>query len=199
MPQGDAGAGFLVSVLILMTIALALTAFRVDAALSRGDGEKLFWISFTGLLTAVLALACAVAGSPSAAPWTGLTAVAGTAGAGTWVLARERQRRETRQQDAYRQRIASLEHRHDAVLRSWSSYELDEWKALEKPGLKDAGKPETKSLITAMKAAAALRPADGAAPDLGSSWLDRYDEAVAGLERAWKGAEAAAGGDGRVT
>ena len=53
MPQVDAGAGFLVTALILMVAAVALTAFRVDAALDRGDGEKLFWIGFTGLLAAL--------------------------------------------------------------------------------------------------------------------------------------------------
>ncbi|WAP51886.1 hypothetical protein OL239_00480 [Arthrobacter sp. ATA002] len=68
MPQAETISGFLIPALILMAAALALTAFRVDAALDRGDGEKLFWIGFTGLLAALLAVAWAVAGSPGARP-----------------------------------------------------------------------------------------------------------------------------------
>jgi hypothetical protein len=196
MPQVDASAGFLIPALILMAAALALTAMRVDAALERGDGERLFWISFTGLLTALLAVAWAVAGNPGARPWVGLVAVAGAAGAAGWVRVRSRRRREDRLRNERGRRIAALERRHDAVLLSWSSYELDDWKALERPGLKDASRPETKSLMQAMKAAAALRP-QPAVSDLAESELDSYEAAVAGLEQAWENAETSAG-DGRA-
>jgi hypothetical protein len=196
MPQVDASAGFLIPALILMAAALALTAMRVDAALERGDGERLFWISFTGLLTALLAVAWAVAGNPGARPWVGLVAVAGAAGAAGWVRVRSRRRREERLRNERGRRIAALECRHDAVLLSWSSYELDDWKALERPGLKDASRPETKSLMQAMKAAAALRP-QPAVSDLAESELDSYEAAVAGLEQAWENAETSAG-DGRA-
>lgn len=196
MPQVDASAGFLIPALILMAAALALTAMRVDAALERGDGERLFWISFTGLLTALLAVAWAVAGNPGARPWVGLVAVAGAAGAAGWVRVRSRRRREERLRNERGRRIAALERRHDAVLLSWSSYELDDWKALERPGLKDASRPETKSLMQAMKAAAALRP-QPAVSDLAESELDSYEAAVAGLEQAWENAETSAG-DGRA-
>jgi hypothetical protein len=196
MPQVDASAGFLIPALILMAAALALTAMRVDAALERGDGERLFWISFTGLLTALLAVAWAVAGNPGARPWVGLVAVAGAAGAAGWVRVRSRRRREDRLRNERGRRIAALERRHDAVLLSWSSYELDDWKALERPGLKDASRPETKSLMQAMKAAAALRP-QPAVSDLDEAELVSYEAAVAGLEQAWENAETSAG-DGRA-
>ena len=196
MPQVDASAGFLIPALILMAAALALTAMRVDAALERGDGERLFWISFTGLLTALLAVAWAVAGNPGARPWVGLVAVAGAAGATGWVRVRSRRRREDRLRNERGRRIAALERRHDAVLLSWSSYELDDWKALERPGLKDATRPETKSLMQAMKAAAALRP-QPAVSDLAEAELVSYEAAVAGLEQAWENAETSAG-DGRA-
>ena len=197
MPQADAGAGFLVTALILMVAAVALTAFRVDAALDRGDGEKLFWIGFTGLLAALLAVAWAVAGNPGAGPWIGLAAVGTAAAAGGWVQVRHRRRMQDRMRSERAQSIAALERRHDAVLLSWSSYELDEWKAEEKPGLKDPARPETKSLMRAMKAAAALRPLEGGAAALDEAELDSYAAAVAGLEQAWAGAEAA-GGDNRA-
>ena len=196
MPQVDASAGFLIPALILMAAALALTAMRVDAALERGDGERLFWISFTGLLAALLAVAWAVAGNPGARPWVGLVAVAGAAGATGWVRVRSRRRREDRLRNERGRRIAALERRHDAVLLSWSSYELDDWKALERPGLKDASRPETKSLMQAMKAAAALRP-QPAVSDLDEAELVSYEAAVAGLEQAWENAETSAG-DGRA-
>jgi hypothetical protein len=196
MPQVDASAGFLIPALILMAAALALTAMRVDAALERGDGERLFWISFTGLLTALLAVAWAVAGNPGARPWVGLVAVAGAAGAAGWVRVRSRRRREDRLRNERGRRIAALERRHDAVLLSWSSYELDDWKALERPGLKDASRSETKSLMQAMKAAAALRP-QPAVSDLDEAELVSYEAAVAGLEQAWENAETSAG-DGRA-
>ena len=195
MPQVDAGAGFLVTALIIMAAALALTAFRVDAALDRGDGEKLFWIGFTGLLAALLAVAWAVAGNPGAGPWIGLAAVAGAGGAAGWVQVRHRRRVQDRLRGERARVIAALERRHDAVLLSWSSYELDEWKAEEKPGLRDPARPETKSLMRAMKAAAALRPLEGAAGGPEGEELDKYAAAVAGLEQAWAAAEAAGGDD----
>ncbi|WP_461169818.1 hypothetical protein [Arthrobacter sp. Z1-15] len=194
MPQVDAGAGFLVTALIIMAAAFALTAFRVDAALDRGDGEKLFWIGFTGLLAALLAVAWAVAGNPGAGPWIGLAAVAGAGGAAGWVQARHRRRVQDRLRNERARAVAALERRHETVLLSWSSYELDEWKAEEKPGLKDPARPETKSLMRAMKAAAALRPLEGAAEAPGAE-LDKYAAAVAGLEQAWAAAEAAGGDD----
>ncbi|WP_341394654.1 hypothetical protein [Arthrobacter sp. G119Y2] len=194
MPQVDAGAGFLVTALIIMAAAFALTAFRVDAALDRGDGEKLFWIGFTGLLAALLAVAWAVAGNPGAGPWIGLAAVAGAGGAAGWVQARHRRRVQDRLRNERARAVAALERRHETVLLSWSSYELDEWKAEEKPGLKDPARPETKSLMRAMKAAAALRPLEGAA-EAPEAELDKYAAAVAGLEQAWAAAEAAGGDD----
>lgn len=194
MPHVDVGAGFLIPALILMAAALALTAFRVDAALARGDGEKLFWIGFTGLLAALLAVAWAVGSDPGAGPWIGLLAVAGAAGAAAWVQVRNRRRMEGRVREESRRRIAALERRHDEVLLSWSSYELDEWKAVEKPGLKDGTKPETKTLMRAMKAASALRPVEGTDAALNEAELGNYAAAVAGLEKAWERAEATAGG-----
>lgn len=194
MPQVDVSAGFLIPALILMAAALALTAVKVDAALDRGDGEKLFWIGFTGTLTALLAVAWAVAGNPGAGPWVGLAAVAGAAGAGYWVQVRNRRRREDRKRNERGRRIAELERRHDAVLVSWSSYELDDWKALERPGLRDTSRPETKSLMRAMKNAAALRPPETAAADLDEPLLDSYGAAVSELEQAWENAETSSGG-----
>ena len=197
MPYVDAGPGLLVPALILMAAALALTAVGVDAALARRDSETLFWVGLTGLLTLLLAVAWAAAESTWAAPWVGLAAVAGSAGASLWVVRRQRRRQLARHRKEVSGRIHELERRHDAVLLSWSSYELDEWKAEEKPGLKDPARPETKSLMRAMKAAAALRPLEGAAAALEQAELDRYAAAVAGLEQAWAGA-AAAGGDNRA-
>ena len=194
MPLIDAGASTLLPALVLLIAALAVTAFRVDAALARGDGEKIFWVGLTGSLTALLAVAWAVAGSPGSGPWVGLAAVLGASGAAGWVRMRHRRREEARSQKARRQRMAALERRHDEVLRSWSSYELDGWKALEKPGLSDAAKPETKDLMRAMKSAAALRPREEEPGSLGDAEIREYGTAVARLEEAWTSAEASAGG-----
>ncbi|WAP51885.1 hypothetical protein OL239_00475 [Arthrobacter sp. ATA002] len=68
---------------------------------------------------------------------------------------------------------------------------------MEKPGLRDPAKPETKTLMRAMKAAAAVRPLEGEPAAPGDAELEEYAAAVAGLEKAWAGAEAA-GGDGRA-
>lgn len=194
MPLVDAGSGFLIPALVLLVAALVLTAFRVDAALARNDGENLFWIGLTGLLTALLAVAWAVGGNPETGPWIGLLAVAETAGAGAWVRVRNRRRRDNRRLEEHRQRMAALQRRHDAVLLSWSSYELDDWKAVEKPGLKDPAKPETKALMRAMKAAAVLRPVGDSAGARSGADLNSYGDAVAALEKAWESAEATAGG-----
>lgn len=194
MPYLDVGTGMLVPALILMAAALGLTAIGVDAALARRDSERLFWVGFTGLLTALLAVAWAAAESSAAAPWVGLLAVAVGAGAAGWVGRRERRRRAARLQAEFRGRIQALERRHDAVLLSWSAYETDAWKAVEKPGLTDLARPETKGLIRAMKAAAVLRPHDGAAAEPAGARVDDYASAVEGLERAWKTAEETAGG-----
>lgn len=184
----------LVPALLLMIGAMVATASRIDAALARQDGEKLFWVGLTGSLTALLAVAWAVAGSPRSGPWVGLAAVLGAAGAVRWVQVRHRRRKEARRQEARRQQIAALELRHDVVLKSWSSYELDGWKALEKPGLSDADKAETKNLMRAMKSAAALRPLSDASGALDEARIRDYGAAVAGLEKAWASAEASAGG-----
>ncbi|MBO0896797.1 hypothetical protein [Arthrobacter sunyaminii] len=194
MPLIDAGGSMLVPALLLMIAAMILTAARIDAALARGDGEKLFWVGLTGSLTALLAVAWAVAGSPGSGPWVGLATVGGAAGAVRWVQVRHRQRKAARQQDARRQQIAALERRHDAVLKSWSSYELDGWKALEKPGLTDAARPETKNLMRAMKSAAALRPPVEGSGAVDDENIRDYGTAVAGLENAWVSAESSAGG-----
>ncbi|MET4060621.1 hypothetical protein ABIB35_002172 [Arthrobacter sp. UYP6] len=194
MPLEDTGAPVLIPALLLLATAMAVTAARVDAALRRGDGENLFWIALTGLLTVLLAIVWAVAGSPGSGPWVGLAAVAGTAGAGGWLRMRHRRRIQARRQAARRARIAEIEHRHDAVLLSWSSYELDAWKALEKPGLGDTSKPETKTLMRAMKAAAVLRPAEELPEALDEQRIREYGAAVEGLEKAWERAEASAGG-----
>ncbi len=184
----------LVPALLLMIAAMVVTASQVDAALAREDGEKLFWVGLTGFLTAVLAVAWAVAGSPGSGPWVGLAAVAGAFAVVRWVQVRHRRRKETRRREARRRRIEALELRHDAVLRSWSSYELDEWKALEKPGLSDTAKPETRNLMRAMKSAAALRPLTEDSGPVDDARIRDYGTAVAGLEEAWVSAEASAGG-----
>ena len=194
MPLVDAGASILVPALILMAAAIAVTAFRADAALSRSDGEKLFWTTFTGLLTTLLVLVWAVAGSPGSGPWMGLAAAAGAAGAAWRVHRRHRRRGEARRREDRAQRIAAIERRHDAVLRSWSAYELDGWKALEKPGLTDAARGETRILMRAMKSAAAHRPLEGRSAFLEGDQIRNYAAAVTGLEKAWESAEASAGG-----
>ncbi|MBP3035793.1 hypothetical protein J2M53_05915 [Arthrobacter sp. zg-ZUI100] len=200
MPYVDAGPGLLVPALILMAAALALTAVGVDAALARRDSETLFWVGLTGLLTLLLAVAWAAAESTWAAPWVGLAAVAGSAGASLWVVRRQRRRQLARHRKEVSGRVHELQRRHDAVLLSWSSYELDAWKAVEKPGLADLDKPETKGLMRAMREAASLRP-DGGAPGaagVGSdTGLDAYALAVTRLEEAWQAAEDSAG-DGRA-
>jgi len=194
MPLIEAGGSMLVPALLLMTAAMILTAVWIDAALARRDGEKLFWVGLTGSLTVLLAVAWAVAGSPGSGPWVGLAAVGGAAGAVRWVQVRHRRRQAARQRDARRRQITALERRHDAVLKSWSSYELDGWKALEKPGLADTAKPETKNLMRAMKSAAALRPPLEASGSLDDEEIRDYGAAVAGLENAWVRAEESAGG-----
>lgn len=193
MPLVDAGATALVPALILLAAAVVITASRIDAALNRGDGEKLFWVGMTGLLTALLALAWAISGSPSSGPWLGAASLAGAALAVWWVRRRHQRRLAARVREERRRRISAIERRHDAVLLSWSSYELDGWKALEKPGLADAHKPETKHLIGAMRTAAALRPADDGG-GLAEKDITDYGTAVAQLEEAWEHAEDTAGG-----
>ena len=194
MPLVEAGATALVPALILLAAALGITAVRVDAALARGDGEKGFWVGLTGLLTALLAVVWAVAGSPRSGPWVGLASIAGAAGAFWWIRTRRRQRVNARKREEQRRRIAAATHRHDSVLLSWSSYELDAWKALEKPGMGNADRAESKALMRAMKAAAALRPQEEAPVEMNEKELADYETAVAGLEEAWGIAEDSAGG-----
>lgn len=194
MPLVEAGTTALVPALILLAAAVIVTAARVDAALERGDGEKLFWVGLTGLLTALLAIVWAVAGSPQSGPWVGLASMVGAAGALWWIRVRQRRRVTARKREDRRRRIAAATRRHDSVLVSWSSYELDAWKALEKPGIGNVDRVESKALMRAMKAAAALRPHEEKSADMNEKEMADYESAVAGLEEAWEDAENSAGG-----
>lgn len=195
MPLVEAGTTALVPALMLLAAAVIVTAARVDAALERGDGEKGFWIGLTGLLTALLAIVWAVAGSPQSGPGVGLASIAGAAGAVWWIRVRQRRRVTARRREDRRRRIAAATRRHDSVLVSWSSYELDGWKALEKPGIGNADRVESKALMRAMKAAAALRPHEEGPAEMNEKEMADYETAVAGLEEAWGEAEKSAGGD----
>ena len=177
----------LVAALLLLAGALGLTAFRLDAALARRDGERIFWVGFTGFLASLLALVWAVTESPAAAPWVSAGTVAVAGGAAVWLVRRARTRREAKRAAESRQRAQPLTRRHDAVLLQWSSYELDPWKAAEKPGLLDVRRPETADFVRAMRTAGNLRP-QAAEADLDAD-LEGYANAVAALEGAWRTAE----------
>lgn len=186
-------SGFLAGLpaLLLAAAAIGLTAPAIDSALRREDGERLFWVSLTGGLAVVAAIAWAGLAAPGAGAVVGLLALGGSAGAWYWVDRRHRARKRARVERLRRRRLETLASRREAVLLEWGSYELDPWKGVEYPGLTDVREKETSQLARAAREAAAAHEAAGAG-DAGDSALERYGNAVAELETAWERARDAA-------
>ena len=186
-------SGFLAGLpaLLLAAAAIGLTAPAIDSALRREDGERLFWVSLTGGLAVVAAIAWAGLAAPGAGAVVGLLALGGSAGAWYWVDRRHRARKRVRVEKLRRRRLETLASRREAVLLEWGSYELDPWKGVEYPGLTDVREKETSQLARAAREAAAAHEAAGSGDD-GESALERYGNAVAELETAWERARDAA-------
>jgi len=187
----DGGLLAAIPAILLAAAAVLFTAPALDSALRRDDGERLFWVGFTGLLTAVLAVAWAGLAGTGAAAVTGLGLLAGSAGAWIWLRRRQRARKLARAEKAHSKQLNSLEQRRESVLREWSSYELDPWKGVDYPGLGDVREKATSRLARAARDALAakeeaqFRPLDAAA-------LGAYAAAVDHLEEAWEAARLAA-------
>ena len=191
MPGTDGGFFAAIPAILLAAAAVLFTAPALDAALRRDDGERLFWVGFTGVLTGVLAVAWAGLAGAVAAAVTGLGLLAGSAGAWIWLRRRHRVRKLARAEAARRRQISSLEQRRESVLRQWSSYELDPWKGMEYPGLGDVREAETSRLARAARDALAAKEA-ALSQSRDSAALGSYAAAVDHLEKAWEAARHAA-------
>lgn len=177
---------------ILLAAAVVLaTPPAMDAALRRDDGERLFWTGFIGLLAGVLAVTWAGLVAAGAAAIAGIGLLAGCAGAWIWLRRRHRARRRASAERARARHLQALDQRREAVLREWSSYELDPWKGLEYPGLGDVREAETGRLARAARDA--LEAQDAAQYGTREPAAQgAYAAAVDRLEDAWRAARTAA-------
>ncbi|CEA07080.1 hypothetical protein BN1051_00392 [Arthrobacter saudimassiliensis] len=184
-----------IAALALMGGAAGGTAWLVEASLRRTgddeaeDAERLFWVGLTGALAMVLGAVWAVLVLPQLAPLAGAVLLASSGGAVWWTQRRRRALLAQRRRRLQRRRLDSLVERHEAVLEQWRSYELDPFKALERPGLTDVSQPLTSSLIRAM------REAEGARSRALQEASDQpsYARAVEALETAWRRLDGDAG------
>ena len=191
MPGADGSFLAAIPAILLAVAAVLFTAPALDAALRRDDGERLFWVGFTGLLTGILAVAWAGLAGTGAAAATGLVLVAGSAATWIWLRRRHRARKQARAERIWLKRLHGLDHRREAVLREWSSYELDPWKGIEYPGLGDVRQAETSRLARASRdALAAQEVAQSLSRETDA--LGAYAAAVDRLEEAWQAARHAA-------
>ena len=191
MPGLDGSFLAAIPAILLAVAAVLVSVPALDTALRRDDGERLFWVGFTGLLTGILAVAWAGMAGTGAAAATGLVLVAGSAAAWIWLRRRHRARKQARAERIFAKRLHSLDRRREAVLREWSSYELDPWKGLEYPGLGDVRQAETSRLARASRDALTAQEA-AQAPSREASALGTYAAAVDRLEEAWEAARHAA-------
>ncbi|MBD8042286.1 hypothetical protein H9638_00520 [Arthrobacter sp. Sa2BUA2] len=191
MPGVDGSLLAAIPAILLAAAAVLFTAPALDAALRRDDGERLFWVGFTGLLTGILAVAWAGLAGTGAAAATGLLLVAGSAGAWIWLRRRHRARKQARAERIWAKRLHGLDRRREAILREWSSYELDPWKGVEYPGLGDVREAETSRLARASRDALAAQEA-ARVPSQETAALSTYAAAVDRLEEAWEAARHAA-------
>lgn len=191
MPGMDNGFLAAFPALLLAAAAVLLGVPAMDSALRRGDGERLFWIGLTGVLTAVAAVAWAGVSGPGAAAVTGLAVMAGSAAGGLWLRRRHVRRLAARRRKLRKTRIQALAQRRQAVLLDWSSYELDPWKGSEYPGISDVREVETSRLARAAAAAEAAQAAAESEPGNDEA-VQLCASAVDQLEEAWEEARAAA-------
>ena len=191
MPGVDGSLLAAIPAILLAAAAVLFTAPALDAALRRDDGERLFWVGFTGLLTGILAVAWAGLAGTGAAAVTGLVLVAGSAAASIWLRRRHRARKLARAERIWAKRLHGLDLRREAVLREWSSYELDPWKGVEYPGLGDVREAETSRLARASRDALTAQEA-AQSPSREPAALGTYAAAVDRLEEAWEAARHAA-------
>lgn len=191
MPGVDGSFLAAIPAILLAAAAVLVTAPAMDAALRRGDGERLFWVGFTGLLTGVLAVAWAGLAVTGAAAIAGIGLLAGCAGAWIWLRRRHRGRQRALAEKAWSKRCRALDQRREEVLREWSSYELDPWKGIEYPGLGDVREVETSRLARAARVALAAHE-EARSPSQDPAVLGAYSAAVDNLEEAWEAARHAA-------
>lgn len=168
--------------LILLAGSAGASAWLVDSALRREDGERAFWGGFTGVMAIILCAVWAVLAAPALAPLAGVVLLVSTGAAGLWLRRRRLRRLRHRQEQLAQRRMAALDGRHRLVLSQWQAYELDPFKALERPELTDVTQPLTSSLIRAMRVAEQARDAALANP----AEQGGYARAVERLEDAWR-------------
>lgn len=184
-----------IAALVLMGGAAGGTAWLAAASLRRTgddeaeDTERLFWVVLTGALGMVLGAVWAALVLPQLAPLAGAVLLASAGGAAWWTHRRRRALLAQRSRRLQRRRLDSLVERHELVLEQWRSYELDPFKALERPGLSDVSQPLTSSLIRAMREAEGAR---GRALEEASD-QPSYARAVEALETAWRRLDGDAG------
>lgn len=194
MPAVTDAAPFGALTLILWGAVLAaaaactVLAVRHHAATSDGDpSDPLFWDLFGGAAVIVPALLIpAVASPPAGFALAALTCASGVAAYRSsprvlcWYSSRRQRRQELRDELPARQAAVVL---HEALLKRWQRYELDPALTIDYPDMSDVARPETATLVRAMREAELLR----------SSREPGYPSAVAQLEAALQRAEIAAG------
>jgi hypothetical protein len=146
----------------------------------RSEPDALFWNVFTGLVVIVPAVLIPAVISPVVGL---LLFTLGTAAALLTLTGSRRLDLRQRSKPENRPGWEAAASRHDAVLRLWSSYELDPGKAIEFPGMSDVRVPQTAEFFRAMKEAQRCR----LAPETD------YARAVARLEKAFEAAEKESG------
>ncbi|WP_458112620.1 hypothetical protein M1D88_00195 [Arthrobacter sp. R1-13] len=146
----------------------------------RSEPDALFWNVFTGLVVIVPAVLIPAVLSPVVGL---LLFTLGTAAALLTLTGSRKLDLRQRSKPQNRPGWVAAAARHDAVLRLWSSYELDPGKAIEFPGMSDVRVPQTAEFFRAMKEAQRCR----LAPDTD------YARAVERLEKAFEAADKASG------
>ncbi|OUM43859.1 hypothetical protein [Arthrobacter sedimenti] len=175
----------------VMAGAAALTGWRIDAV-SRRDGgaDDYFWTAFGGILVILGAGVVAGALGGAGAVMAVGVGIASPLAAVIWARRRHGRRARVARESARTAAWEDLCRRHDAVVRRWAEYDVDPAKAIRYPGMHDPGHPAARSIIHALRAAGAERPAGpGSADSSAGSSADPqemrgYADAVARLEHA---------------
>jgi hypothetical protein len=169
------------AVVVVAAVAGSVYLARKHLAADAGLPDAVFWDSFAGFAVVAPAVILPSLVSPWAGLMLGLLA-AGTAGAAyRWtprLIGWQGARRSFRETQAANGAAAV---RHREALARWQRYELDPGYCIDFPAMSDPARPETASLIRAMKAAEQLR---GAADAGYGAAVDRLERALAEAERA---------------